>query len=223
MTRFSISQRFGSALACAVLVLSSLPASAEKNSATAITANAGTTFVMSQTPTNASLFPHVVDGVAQVSGLGNCTVHFSLLATAMSATPFEIAGTLAITNSTGATTLNADVAGVGTMDPNNGNFLNIHYEVVFTGGTGAMAGATGFAQIQDAAVQALLRQGGPVRAGGLPPGEPAEELRSRVARFAGYTLSVKPAVAFSRRTGLLFRSANNLNKRPFKPQSRNVL
>ena len=120
---------------------------AAKNRATEITANAGDTFVMTQTPTNASLFTHPVDGVVQVSGIGNCTFHMELLATAMSATLFEVEGTLTITNATGATTLNGDMAGVATIDPDNANFAPVHFEVVFTGGSGAFAKASGLAEI----------------------------------------------------------------------------
>jgi hypothetical protein len=151
MTRFSLSKVLGVALGCAALVLGGISVnaakSALKSSTTEITANAGTTFVLTQTPTNATLFTHTVDGVAQVSNVGNCTVHFNLLVTAMSATLFEINGTWAITNANATTTLNADVVGFGTIDPDNANMLNIHYELEFTGGTGAFAGASGLAEL----------------------------------------------------------------------------
>ena len=147
MTRFSISKRLGCALGCAALILSTLSVNAGRPSATEITATAGTTFVLTQTPTNASLFTHTVDGVVQVSHIGNCTVHFDVLVTAVSAGLFELRGSLAITNATGATTLNADVEGFGIIDPDNANILNIHYEVVFTGGSGVFTGATGYAEI----------------------------------------------------------------------------
>ncbi len=37
--------------------------------------------------------------------------------------------------------------GIGTPDPANLSFLNIHYEVKFTGGTGEMANARGKGEI----------------------------------------------------------------------------
>jgi hypothetical protein len=147
MTRFSISRLLGCALGCAALVLSGLSASAGKTGSTEVTANAGTTFVLTQTPTNAALFTHTVDGVVQVSNLGNCTVHFNVLVTAMSATLFGLNGTLTITNAAATATLNADVVGFGIIQSDNANFLDIHYEVAFTGGSGALAGASGYAEI----------------------------------------------------------------------------
>ncbi len=141
MTRFSLSKVLGVALGCAALVLSSVSLSAAQ-----IRANAGTTFVLYPTA-DPTVLTHTVDGVVQVSLMGNCTVHFDVVVTAKSAELYALKGSLTITSATGAATLKADVAGVGTIDPDNGNFLNIHYKVVFTGGSGAFAHAHGQAEI----------------------------------------------------------------------------
>ena len=43
--------------------------------------------------------------------------------------------------------MDADVVGTATVDPANAKFLNLHYDVKFTGGTGTMAHARGKADI----------------------------------------------------------------------------
>ena len=137
------------ALACAALAMTTTtPAEAG-----VIKAHAGTTFVL--TPVafdangNPTLFTHTVDGVVRVSLLGNCTVHFDVIVGApkTATDPFTLVGTCRITSADGATTLDAEVEGTGTPDPANPAFLNFHYDVKFTGGTGQMANARGTADI----------------------------------------------------------------------------
>ncbi len=142
MKNLSLSKVLGCAIGAAGLLLSNVSASAAE-----IYASAGTTFVLTQTATNKSVFTHSVDGVVQVSHLGNCTVHFDVLVTAVYSDLFGLKGTLTITNATGASTLKANVEGYGMLETDNQNFLDIHYEVTFTGGTGKFANATGQAAI----------------------------------------------------------------------------
>jgi hypothetical protein len=94
-----------------------------------------------------NVFGHPVDGVAQVSLMGNCHFHGEAtiyLPTAvgepiriLSDTPWRL------TSSDGANTLEFDVEGTATFDPANPLFANLTYSVKFVGGTGAFAGATG--------------------------------------------------------------------------------
>lgn len=114
-----------------------------------IKAYAGTTFILTPVPERPTEFPHTVDGVVRVSLLGNCTVHFDVLMFAPKTTkdPFTLLGTLRITSADGTTTLDADVVGTATFDPANAGFMNLHYDVKFTGGTGQMAHARGKADI----------------------------------------------------------------------------
>ena len=69
MTKFSLFKGLSLALGCAAL----LPTS-NSISAADIRVNAGTTFDLIPTA-DPSVFTHTVDGIAQVSLLGNCTVH----------------------------------------------------------------------------------------------------------------------------------------------------
>jgi hypothetical protein len=137
MIRFSLFKNF----VCAALVLSSLSVSAAE-----IRANAGTTFDLYPTA-DPGVLTHTVDGVVQVSRMGNCKVHFDVVVTAKSAQVYSLKGSLIITSATGAASLKADVEGYGIIDPANASFLNIHYEVTFTGGSGAFTAARGRAQI----------------------------------------------------------------------------
>lgn len=150
MKTFNLFKAITLSLACAALAMTTItPAEAG-----VIKAHAGTTFVL--TPEafdanngNPTLFTHTVDGVVRVSLLGNCTVHFDVIVGApkTATDPFTLVGTCRITSADGATTLDAEVEGTGTLDPANPAFLNFHYDVKFTGGTGQMANARGTADI----------------------------------------------------------------------------
>jgi hypothetical protein len=122
---------------------------ANVEAARVIKAHAGTTFVLLPVPGSSTEFTHTVDGVVRVSLLGNCTVHFDVRVTApkTATDPFTLKGKVKITSADTLTTIDADVVGTGTFDPANGSFLNFHYDVTFTGGTGTMANARGTADI----------------------------------------------------------------------------
>ena len=149
MKTFNLFKAITLALACAALAMTTTtPAEAG-----VIKAHAGTTFVLTPVAFDANGIPtkytHTVDGVVRVSLLGNCTVHFDVIVGApkTATDPFTLVGTCRITSADGATTLDAEVEGTGTFDPANSNFLNFHYDVKFTGGTGQMANARGTADI----------------------------------------------------------------------------
>lgn len=144
MKKLNLFKAITLALGCVALAMTTIPADAG-----VIKANAGTTFILTPVPGSTTEFPHTVDGVVQVSLLGNCTVHFDVImfAPKTAKDPFTLLGTLRITSADGTTTLDADVVGKATVDPANANFLNLHYDVKFTGGTGTMAHARGKADI----------------------------------------------------------------------------
>ena len=141
MTRFSLSKVLGVALGCSALVLGGISASAQ-----GFFANAGTTFVLVPVPaTSPAQFTHTVDGVVKVASLGDCTVHFDLVVTATgsSTRPYLVAGTQIITTGDGKSTLTSQVDGYLASNPANATFLDIHYDLSFTGGTGDLAHARG--------------------------------------------------------------------------------
>jgi hypothetical protein len=145
------------ALGCAALAATTIPSKADRLGdrgprAHLVNAHAGTTFTP-LTPIdfdaqgNPTKFSHTVDGVVRVSLLGNCTVHFDVVAMPRPDGTFALAGTLQITAADGQTNLNADVEGATSPEPDNALMGNFHYDVKFTGGTGAMARASGKADI----------------------------------------------------------------------------
>ncbi len=165
MKKLNVFRALGVALGCAAMLLTSISVSAAD-----IRANAGTTFVVYYTDTE-GVFSHTVDGVVQVSLLGNCKVHFdvTIVAPATADDPYGMNGTITITSADGSTTLNANLVGYGTLDPANASFLNIHYEVAFTGGSGAFTKAGGHAEIDGFAMftnEGLATPDGPVYATG---------------------------------------------------------
>ena len=142
MTKLNLFKSITLVLGCAAFALTSTRAEAG-----AIKAHAGTTFTLTPVefangiPTK---FTHTVDGVVRVSLLGNCTVHADVIAVpSPDFSSFSLAGTFRITSADGATSLNAEVKGVATTDPDNQYFANFHYDVKFTSGTGRMANASG--------------------------------------------------------------------------------
>jgi hypothetical protein len=105
-------------------------------------ANAGTTFILVPVPnTSPQEFTHTVDGVVQVSPLGDCTVHFDLIVTATdsSTRPYLVSGTQIITTADGKSSVTSSVNGYLSSYPANATFLDIHYELMFTHGTGHLA------------------------------------------------------------------------------------
>jgi hypothetical protein len=138
------------ALGCAALAMTATPAHAG-----VVKGHAGTTFVL--TPVafdaqgNPTKFTHTVDGVVRVSILGNCSFHADVIVLAPkpnTADPLLLAGTFRFISADGATILNADAVGTATPDPANpAFFLNFHYDLKFTGGTGIMTNARGTADV----------------------------------------------------------------------------
>lgn len=133
------------AFACAALVMTAKARSIEGNS--------GNNFTMVPTSTP-GVFTLTHPGVAQVSSLGNCTFDGEEVATfpATSDQPLTLKGTWRFTSADGSSTLDAEVAGTGTPDPANPNFVNLRYHVKFTGGTGKMAKARGTAAMTGVAM-----------------------------------------------------------------------
>jgi len=144
MRKMSLSKILGLALGCTVLVFGATSASAGEFSA-----NAGTTFILvpvpKTNPTGPQLFTHTVDGVVEVSPLGDCTVHFDLIVTATgdAKRPYTVAGSQTITTADGKSSVTSLVKGYLSSNPANGGFLGIHYQLTFTSGTGQLAGARG--------------------------------------------------------------------------------
>jgi len=121
------------------------------SSAQEFSANAGTTFILVPVPsTSPQQFTHTVDGVVQVSPLGDCTVHFDLIVTATgsSSRPYSVTGTQTITTADGASSVTSSVNGYLSSNPANATFLGIHYELTFTGGTGQLAHSRGHTMLQ---------------------------------------------------------------------------
>lgn len=129
------------ALACATVGLSGTSSSAGEFSA-----NAGTTFLLVPLLSTSPLqFTHTVDGLVEVSSLGDCTVHFDLIVTATDSVgrPYLVTGTQTITTADGTSSVTSAVDGYLSSNPANPTFLGIHYKQTFTGGTGELAGARG--------------------------------------------------------------------------------
>jgi len=114
-----------------------------------ITANAGSTFTLlpSGTP---GVLNHTVDGVVQLSLLGNCTFHADVVAQVPTGPgePFVLMGTATFISADGSDNLDIDVEGWAAPDPANpGSFVDFHYDVTITGGTGKFATARGSGEI----------------------------------------------------------------------------
>ncbi len=114
--------------------------------AAAIRVTTGNTFALVPT-SDPNVFGHPVDGVAQVSIMGNCHFHgdgFVYLPTSPGQ-PIRIVSSSpwTLTSSDGANSLKFDVEGRAAFDPANPLFANLTYKVKFVGGTGAHVGATG--------------------------------------------------------------------------------
>jgi hypothetical protein len=136
------------ALMFATMAFATIPAEAG-----VVKGHAGTTFTIAPVefgPTGVpTKYTHTVDGVVRVFELGNCTFHADVIITQANPTaPFILTGAFLITTADGTTSLTADASGAGAPDPSNlGLFLNFHYDVKFTGGTGSMTHARGTADV----------------------------------------------------------------------------
>lgn len=150
MKKLNLFKTITLALACAALAMTTVPAQAGL-----LKGHAGTTFTLTPVTIDASgnptKFTHTVDGVVRVFEIGNCTFHADVIVLPPkpnTTDPWLLAGTFRITSANGATILNADAVGTATPDPANpALFLNFHYDVKFTGGTGAMTNARGTADV----------------------------------------------------------------------------
>ncbi len=93
-----------------------------------------------------------MDGVAQVSLLGNCHFHGEgeVRLPTSPGQPIVIVSTSpwTLTSSDGLNSLKFAARGTAVFDPANPNFANLTYNVTFTGGTGAFASATGTATME---------------------------------------------------------------------------
>jgi hypothetical protein len=142
MKILTLFKTFTLALGCAALAMTTIPAEARD-----IRAHAGTTFDLIPVEFDANgkptKFTHTVDGVVRVSLLGNCTFHADVIAIPNPDGSFSLSGTFRITSAKGDISLDAEAGGVATPDPDNPAFVNFHYDVEFTGGTGLMKNAHG--------------------------------------------------------------------------------
>ena len=147
MTRLSLFKGLCLALSCAALVLAT-----HSINAADIRVNAGTTWTLASTA-DPSVFTHTVDGITQVSLLGNCTFHADVLVRFPAAADQRVALTgSAIFTAADGTTLRAALVGEGPPDPASAKFLNFHYHVTFGGGSGPFANARGEGDINGAAL-----------------------------------------------------------------------
>lgn len=111
-----------------------------------MTANAGTRFTLGLPDENGDML-HTVDGVAQVSVIGNCVVHFDVI---VSPGP-KAEGTMYFLYPKDGSILRLKV--VGTLRPEEGSpVVSFHYDVEVISGEGQFAGARGKGEIDGAAM-----------------------------------------------------------------------
>ena len=136
------------ALMSPVLVAVSFSALADGlgTNAAAIRVTTGNAFALVPTD-DPTVFGHPVDGVAQVSAVGNCHFHgdatIYLPTSAGQQIRIVSSSPWTLTSSDGAHSLKFNAVGTATFDPANPLFANLTYQVTFVGGTGKFAGATG--------------------------------------------------------------------------------
>jgi hypothetical protein len=141
------------AIVCAALVTSPYAVRADDNRAnsSAIRATTGNTFALVPT-SDPSVFGHPVDGVAQVSLLGNCHFHgestIYMPTSAGQSIRIVSSSPWSLTSSDGADSLRFDVEGTAAFDPANPLFANITYHASFVGGTGKFVDAKGNATME---------------------------------------------------------------------------
>jgi hypothetical protein len=118
-----------------------------------IRGSSGNNFTLTPTATP-GVFTLTHPGVARVSLLGNCTFDGTetLVMPATPDQPLTTTGTFQFVSADGSSTLEAEVIGRGTPDPANPNFVNLHYTIKFTGGTGKMANARGKGELTGTAM-----------------------------------------------------------------------
>src|SRR6266487_1052375 len=148
VTRRAALKKFGVGLAGA-LAISRAVADADDGPSTnsaAIRVTTGNTFALVPT-SDSNVFGHPVDGVAQVSLMGNCHFHgeatIYLPTSAGQTIRIFSSSPWTLTSSDGANSLKFDTEGTATFDPANSRFANLTYKVTFVGGTGKFAQARG--------------------------------------------------------------------------------
>src|SRR5438128_1911586 len=148
VTRRAALKKFGVGLAGA-LAISRSPADADDGpsaNAAAIRVTTGNTFALVPT-SDPNVFGHPVDGVAQVSLMGNCHFHgeSTIYLPTSAGQPIRILSSSpwTLASSDGANSLKFDAEGTATFDPANSLFVNLTYKVTFVGGTGRFDRARG--------------------------------------------------------------------------------
>jgi hypothetical protein len=141
-------------LGCLALVWASSPSKAGDTlpaNAAAIRVTTGNTFALIPTA-DPNVFGHPVDGVAQVSLMGNCHFHgeSTVYLPTAAGQPIRIISSSpwTLTSSDGANSLKFDAVGTATFDQANPLFVNLTYQATFVGGTGAFANARGQATME---------------------------------------------------------------------------
>lgn len=151
MKKLSLINRVAVAVSCATLLCLGVPLSTADtlpvNSA-ALFGNIGGTFVLIPT-SNPYVFNVTADTVGQGSVLGNFTDHAQLVVQFTSATSAILTGGGTWTTSDGKSSVTLTVTGTATTDPANPFIFNNNYQATITGGTGAFAGATGSATVNE--------------------------------------------------------------------------
>jgi hypothetical protein len=149
MKKLSLLRTLTLTLTCAALAISRSPAGADDGpsaNAAAIRVTTGNTFALVPT-SDPNVFGHPVDGVAQVSLMGNCHFHgeATIYLPTSAGQPIRILSSSpwTLTSSDGANSLKFDTEGTATFDPANSLFANLTYKVTFVGGTGKFARARG--------------------------------------------------------------------------------
>ena len=149
MKKLSLLRTIALVLTCTALAISRTHVGADSGpaaNASAIRVTTGNTFALVPT-SDPTIFGHPVDGVAQVSSMGNAHFHGEGVVYFPTSVgqPIRIVSTSpwTLTSSDGANTLKFDIDGTATFDPANPLFGNVTYSVRFVGGTGKFANATG--------------------------------------------------------------------------------
>ena len=116
-----------------------------------MTAIAGTRFSMGE-PNAEGVLPHTVDGVAQVSEIGNCVVHFDVeTKVPPPGEPWILRGTMYFLHPQDGSILRMRVAGWALIEEGT-PFGNLHYDAEVISGEGLFAGARGKGEINGVAM-----------------------------------------------------------------------
>jgi hypothetical protein len=114
-----------------------------------MTANAGTRFTL--VPNGTGAFTHTVDGLAQVSVIGDCLVHFDVVAEPQPTGEWKGTGTAYFLNPKDGSILRLKGTARVTPEPNS-PIANFHYDLEIISGEGQFAGARGSGEIDGAAL-----------------------------------------------------------------------